>query len=95
MLNGSHLDAVDALVYLVRNINVNKNPYPPGYSYRGTASQDLFKQDISGKYYTDNPELQRWGKTFERKSSLGQKRKDRSDLDKQMMDIYNRKKINK
>lgn len=31
--NGHHYDAVDALLYLVRNLNRSRNPYPPGYRY--------------------------------------------------------------
>jgi len=30
--DGSHFDAVDAFVYLIRNINFNDNPYPKGYN---------------------------------------------------------------
>lgn len=29
--DGSHFDAVDTLIYLIRNIIYGKNPYPPGY----------------------------------------------------------------
>lgn len=28
-----HYDMIDALVYLCRNINFNKNPFPPGYNF--------------------------------------------------------------
>lgn len=35
-----HYDAVDALKYLCRNINFNKDPYPPGYQIG--HMQDLF-----------------------------------------------------
>lgn len=40
--DGGHADAVDALIYLVRNIDRNKNPYPRGYKYRGIGSGDIF-----------------------------------------------------
>lgn len=33
-----HYDAVDALIYLVRNLQTNKNPYPPGYNI-GTSDR--------------------------------------------------------
>lgn len=33
-----HYDGVDALLYLVKSVNFNKNPYPKGYSYN---SQDM------------------------------------------------------
>jgi PBSX family phage terminase large subunit len=29
--DGSHFDALDALLYLIRNISYGKNPFPPGY----------------------------------------------------------------
>lgn len=35
--DGGHFDAVDALIYLIRNIIYGKNPYPPGY---GPVSED-------------------------------------------------------
>jgi phage terminase large subunit len=31
--DGSHYDAVDALVYLLRNINFQRNPYPSNYGF--------------------------------------------------------------
>lgn len=33
-----HFDAIDALVYLCRNINFMKNPYPSNYEFLGAAS---------------------------------------------------------
>jgi hypothetical protein len=32
-LKRSHADALDALIYLVRNVQTSKNPYPKGYGY--------------------------------------------------------------
>lgn len=43
--DGGHYDTVDALKYLVRNVNFTKNPYPPGYDY---PSGDLFQNDQNG-----------------------------------------------
>jgi PBSX family phage terminase large subunit len=37
--DGSHYDALDALLYLIRNISYGKNPYPAGYG-------DLIGEDI-------------------------------------------------
>lgn len=34
-LKGHHADLVDALVYLVRNVNQNKNPFPEGFDFYG------------------------------------------------------------
>ena len=39
-----HYDAVDAVKYLVRAINLNKNPYPAGYDFQGEI-KDLFVVD--------------------------------------------------
>ncbi len=33
---GHHADLVDALIYLVRNVNMNKNPFPDGYDFNGS-----------------------------------------------------------
>lgn len=35
---GGHWDMIDALVYLLRNINFSKNPYPQGYEYRHSGN---------------------------------------------------------
>lgn len=32
--DSGHYDAIDALVYMIRNIDENKNPFPKGYSYK-------------------------------------------------------------
>jgi len=42
-----HYDALDSLTYMVRNINYNKNPYPPGYGI-GHGSE-LFHSGLHGK----------------------------------------------
>jgi hypothetical protein len=46
-----HYDAVDAALYMVRNIDKNRNPYPPGYKYRGRndiyqINQDKYDKNI-------------------------------------------------
>lgn len=40
-----HYDSIDALKYLCRNVNFNKDPYPPGYQFE-------LKQDI---FFTEKP----------------------------------------
>lgn len=40
-----HFDFVHALIYLVRNVNTRRNPYPPGYEFRDLQQQDLFYKD--------------------------------------------------
>jgi hypothetical protein len=41
-MNGHHFDAVDALVYLVRNLDMHHNPYPKGYKYQGLNQNNAF-----------------------------------------------------
>lgn len=43
-----HYDCVDALLYLVRNVDFNKNPYPPGYQLTGTG--DIFFKPGAKKF---------------------------------------------
>lgn len=45
-----HYDAVDSLVYMVRNVDFNKNPYPAGY---GITSGDWFM----GKNLAENNDM--------------------------------------
>jgi hypothetical protein len=55
-----HYDGVMALVYLLRNINMNRNPFPNGYKYYGISPDDLFVNNLDedGK-----KSLETWGKT--------------------------------
>jgi hypothetical protein len=47
-LKGGHVDLVDALIYLVRNVSTVKNPYPDGYfSLRGDNVYQSPHQDNS------------------------------------------------
>jgi hypothetical protein len=38
--DGAHYDAVDALIYLLRNIDKNRNPYPSGFRRGLNGSRD-------------------------------------------------------
>lgn len=40
-----HFDFVAALIYLVRNVNTRRNPYPPGYDFRDLHKDDYFFRD--------------------------------------------------
>jgi hypothetical protein len=45
-----HFDAIDALIYMTRNVNFNKNPYPVGYSfaaYETPIGMDYKKQEAT------------------------------------------------
>lgn len=64
-----HYDAVDALVYFVRNVQDYKNPYPAGYGYE--YGPDLFMRPDW------NPEAEKYDKfikLFKPKSSIKRKK---------------------
>lgn len=77
--NGHHFDALDALVYLVRNINFNHNPFPKGYKIRGLADGSggfgnlYIRDDIID--YGDNKFLKTLDEQFKPKSSLPKRKK--------------------
>ena len=50
-IRGGHADAVDALIYLVRNLVRTKNPYPSGYGVMSGA--DVFNSGINKVEDTD------------------------------------------
>jgi hypothetical protein len=62
--DAGHYDAIDSLIYMVRNIVETKNPYPPGYSFRGGDSFIPNKQ----RDYT--PSQEAWVKIFKGRTSL-------------------------
>jgi len=43
--DSGHYDAIDAAIYLVRNIDKNKNPYPKGYQFSHIPGKDLFTRE--------------------------------------------------
>jgi hypothetical protein len=88
LLNGSHLDAVDALIYLIRNIDKARNPYPPGYSFRDISSQNLFHNNETAK----NSSFSALASKISSKSSFGGRKKDMKDYDQRLLEIFNNKK---
>lgn len=59
--DNGHFDALDALVYLVRNINKSKNPFPKGYKFRSLTDRDaVFYTDS----FKDNTEHSQFKKLF-------------------------------
>lgn len=48
-----HFDFVAALIYLVRNINTKRNPYPPGYEFRELNHNDLIFKDNNSIHGND------------------------------------------
>lgn len=52
--DSAHADGVAALMYLIRNINWNKNPYPPHYQFRNLGDNVY----ISSKYRQNDGRLE-------------------------------------
>lgn len=65
--DAGHYDAIDSLIYLVRNVQEHKNPYPAGYGF----SQDTHYTPIGHKDYTKSQ--QGWVNMFKTRSSLNKK----------------------
>jgi hypothetical protein len=63
--DAGHYDAIDSLIYLVRNVQKTKNPYPPGY---GFVSREEYFQPQATKDYT--PQQQQWLAIFKPRTSL-------------------------
>lgn len=63
--DAGHYDAVDALIYFVRNVQTNRNPYPAGY---GLTDQGGYFNSHVKKDYT--PKQQAWVEMFKPRSSL-------------------------
>ena len=62
--DAGHYDAIDSLIYFVRNVQMQKNPYPPGY---GFSQADYYTPPYSKEM---NPTQQAWLNMFKPKSSL-------------------------
>jgi Terminase large subunit, T4likevirus-type, N-terminal len=58
-VDGSHYDAVDALIYLTRHVDYNKNPYPRDYGLNLTKENSYYTPS-----YTENPQIQAFQKLF-------------------------------
>ncbi len=63
--DAGHYDAIDSLIYLVRNVIESKNPYPAGYTQNGN---DYFRPGTGTKDFT--PSQQAWVNMFKPRSSL-------------------------
>lgn len=50
--DGSHADAIDALVYLTRSISYNRNPYPSNYGFDTRDLVDLKDTNHTPRHYT-------------------------------------------
>jgi hypothetical protein len=69
--DGAHADAVDALLYLVRNVQKSKNPYPPGYRPDQMGGSNIFKRDS----YFANSDEDEWSKLVSKKPARPIKRR--------------------
>lgn len=63
--DAGHYDAIDSLIYFVRNVQETKNPYPPGY---GFTSRDSYFMPEYQKERTKTQEA--WVSMFTPKTSL-------------------------
>lgn len=63
--DAGHYDAIDSLIYLIRNVQTQKNPYPPGY---GFTSKDGYFDPEYKKERTASQEA--WLQMFKPKTSL-------------------------
>lgn len=63
--DAGHYDAIDALIYLVRNIQISKNPYPSGYGL--VQGQDYFSPGYKKDY---TPQQEQWLQLFKPRTSL-------------------------
>jgi Terminase large subunit, T4likevirus-type, N-terminal len=63
--DAGHYDAIDSLVYFVRNVQETKNPYPAGY---GFISREQFFKPEDKKVYTKQQE--NWVNMFKPRTSL-------------------------
>lgn len=63
--NNGHWDAIPALMYLVRNVQENKNPYPAGYGFAN--KEDSFKPGGKREYTSSE---QGWVNMFKGRNSI-------------------------
>lgn len=94
--DNGHYDFVDALAYLVRNIDENRNPYPKNFRYSklGGSPDDIFYKK---EYYENDKHsggLAKLSKTMEPKSSLASFG-GKSDKEEAQMFSYFKKKEKK
>jgi hypothetical protein len=71
---GHHYDGCDAILYMCRNIDTTRNPYPKGYNFsklsRQHGTDNVFQNPYSK---VDNNTFEDFEKMFTRRSSLGKK----------------------
>jgi terminase large subunit-like protein len=71
--DGHHYDGVAALMYLVRNIDENKNPYPAGYKYAKLGKSSEVFVHAGMEQSSNNAAYEQLKKMFEPRSSYRRK----------------------
>jgi hypothetical protein len=73
-VSGHHYDAVAALLYLSRNIDKTRSPYPAGYRYAQLGkSSEVFVNPYNQKEEFSNPEYKKIKDMFTRKSTFNRR----------------------
>lgn len=67
-----HYDGIDALVYLVRNIDRNRNPYPKGYKFANLSRDEWFVAD-DYKDANNKQKLSEWAVSLMPRTSKNKK----------------------
>jgi len=68
--DAGHYDAIDSLIYLVRNLERQRNPYPPGYQM--VSHENYF--DPQYKKVNTTPQQEKWISMFKPRTSLNYKK---------------------
>lgn len=71
--DNGHFDALDALVYMARNINFSHNPYPKGYQYRHLGNRNNIHINEILADEIENDAFKKLGRQFEARTSLRKK----------------------
>lgn len=65
--DAGHYDAAAAIIYLLRNIDKNRNPFPPGYRFRNSDRQNMF---FGAKNQSNDQEHSAFANLFKPRKSL-------------------------
>lgn len=94
--NGHHFDGVDALAYLIRNLDESRNPYPKNFKYSGLGNVDnVFYRESFYENKSDYKGLDKLNNQFSPKSSLKSFAKKNGDKEQEEMFSYFKKKPKK
>ena len=89
-----HYDFVDALAYLVRNLDDGRNPYPAGYQYRRLSEKGAYFINPNIEIQDNNKYNKAFGEMFKTRSTFNRgTAKDRKNDD--LVSIFSKDKRNK